>query len=307
MARPKKKTVDYFPHKCVSGKTIFILEQEFGNDGYAFWFKLLEQLGSVEGHYIDCKNSAELRFLQAKTRLSGDKTIEILNLLAELEAIDPELWSQKVIWSQNFVDGIAEVYINRRVEKPSKPSFYTPKPPDDALSSPDYTDPTAESTQSRLKEIKGKETKENNLSQNAREESEEKPAESPNTGSVPPEDEQKSTPLPPSATTTYDGLVVYDAEAAILANEIEFEQVCMKASKPDLEAAKTSLRKYHLFLTEREQYPKGRKAVFAGFEKWLLNEDSFKPKTQKNGNYTAKATGGKPVPQPKAKGQFGAL
>lgn len=306
MARPKKKTVDYFPHKCVSGKTIFILEQEFGNDGYAFWFKLLEQLGSKEGHYIDCKNASELRFLQAKTRLSGDKTLEMLNLLAELEAIDPELWEQKVIWSQNFVDGISDVYINRRVEKPSKPSFYTPKPTYAALSGPDYSDPTAESTQSRLKEIKVKETKENNLSQNAREGNEEKSDqsdESPNSGTVPTEDEKKSIPPPPSN----NGVVVYDAEAAILANPIEFEKVCMSAKKLDFEAAKTSLRKYHLYLSEKEQYPKGRKAVFAGFEKWLLNENSFQPKKSNNGNYTARTTGTKPVPQPKAKGQFGAL
>ena len=45
MARPRKQTVDYFPHYCKCGRTIFILENRFGNDGYAFWFKLLEILG----------------------------------------------------------------------------------------------------------------------------------------------------------------------------------------------------------------------------------------------------------------------
>lgn len=45
MARPKKQTVDYFPHFVKGGRTIFILENKFGNDGYAFWFKLLEILG----------------------------------------------------------------------------------------------------------------------------------------------------------------------------------------------------------------------------------------------------------------------
>lgn len=45
MARPTKTSVDYFPHMTHSGKTIAILEARWGNDGYAFWFKLLELLG----------------------------------------------------------------------------------------------------------------------------------------------------------------------------------------------------------------------------------------------------------------------
>jgi hypothetical protein len=303
MARPKKNTVDYFPHKCVSGKTIFILEQEFGNDGYAFWFKLLEQLGTKEGHYIDCNNATELRFLQAKTRLSGEMTIKILDLLAELEAIDQELWSKRIIWSQNFVDGVAGVYANRRVETPPRPSFYSPKPTEVPVSGQDYKQPTAESTQSRVEYSRVEESKENNLSQNAGEEKVDNPDESPNSGSVPTEGEKKSIPLPPS----YEGLVVYDAEATILSSAIEFEQVCMKANKLDLDAAKTSLRKYHLYLAEKEQYPKGRKAVFAGFEKWLMNENNFQPKKSNNGNYTARTSGAKPVPQTRAKGTFGQL
>lgn len=303
MARPKKNTVDYFPHKCVSGKTIFILEQEFGNDGYAFWFKLLEQLGTKEGHYIDCNNATELRFLQAKTRLSGEMTFKILDLLAELEAIDPELWTKRIIWSQNFVDGVAGVYANRRVETPPRPSFYSPKPPEVPVPSPDYPQSTGESTQSRVEDSIVEESKEKNLSQNAREENDDKPAESPNTGTVPSEGEKKSIPLPPS----YEGVVVYDAEATILSNQIEFERVCMSAHKTDLEAAKKSLRKYHLYLSEKEQYPKGRKAVFAGFEKWLMNENDFKPKKQNNGNQTSRTLGAKPVPQTRAKGTFGQL
>ena len=42
MSRPRKNIVDYFPHIARSGKTVFILEQEFGNDGYAALFKILE-------------------------------------------------------------------------------------------------------------------------------------------------------------------------------------------------------------------------------------------------------------------------
>ena len=151
MARPKKQTVDYFPHMCNHKKTIYILEQKYGNNGYAFWFKLLEMLGSAEGHYLDLSDDTAWEFLQAKTQLDDSLCTEILTLLAKLDAIDAELWSAKVVWSQNFVDGISDVYRNRRVEIPPKPSFYIQKPDKEEVS-------TDEKPQSKVKESKVKET-----------------------------------------------------------------------------------------------------------------------------------------------------
>ena len=55
MARTQKDTVDYFPHDAdaSAGDTLTVLEGQYANDGYAFWFKLLERLASSEGHFID--------------------------------------------------------------------------------------------------------------------------------------------------------------------------------------------------------------------------------------------------------------
>ena len=159
MARPKKKTVDYFPHSCTHGKTLFIIEQKYGNDGYAFWFKLLEFLGDTDGHYIDLNDEMVQEFLQAKTSLSKEMCNEILDLLAKLKAIDAELWEHKIVWSQNFVDGISDVYKNRRVEIPSRPSFYIQK-----LATADIS--TDENPQSKVKESKVEESK---VEDNARE------------------------------------------------------------------------------------------------------------------------------------------
>ena len=127
MARPRKQTVDYFPHSCTHGKTMFVLEQRYGNDGYAFWFKLLEMLGGEEGHYLQLGTAPEWEFLLAKTRIDSDKCREILDLLATLGAIDAELWTEQVVWSDNFVDGVSDAYRNRKVEIPSKPSFLRKK------------------------------------------------------------------------------------------------------------------------------------------------------------------------------------
>lgn len=149
MSRPKKATVDYFPHSCNHKQTMFIIEQRFGNDGYAFWFKLLEMLGSTEGHYLDLNETETWEFLQAKTHLAGDICKSILELLSKLKAIDPDLWEKQVVWSDNFIAGISRVYANRRIEIPTKPDNYTEKP------EPVGT-PTREKPQSIVKNSKAK-------------------------------------------------------------------------------------------------------------------------------------------------------
>lgn len=99
MARPAKGTVDYFPHYIKSGKTLFILESDFGNDGYAFWFKLLEVIGDTEGMCFDYGNPSNMRFLLSKTRVNEDKCIQIIETLVDLQAIDRELWeNHRLIW-----------------------------------------------------------------------------------------------------------------------------------------------------------------------------------------------------------------
>lgn len=121
MGRKVRFDVDYFPHTCLHKMTMFIIEQKYGNDGYAFWFKLLESLGSAQGHYIDFNKQQNIQFIAAKTHIPEDTCIVILNELATLEAIDADLWIHRIIWSQNFVDNLAEVYKNRRYPPPPKP------------------------------------------------------------------------------------------------------------------------------------------------------------------------------------------
>jgi len=166
MTRPKKQTVDFFPHMVKHGKTIFILEQKYGNDGYAAWFKILEMLGDTEGHYIDCRNPVTWEYLQAKTRLSEDVLQSILDLLAKLEAIDPELWNSRVIWSDNFIQNVSEVYRNRKVVVPQKPHIYAQESVSDGIMTGSYPSEvdndgimTGSYPQSRVEESRGEESR----------------------------------------------------------------------------------------------------------------------------------------------------
>ena len=152
MGRPSKGGVDYFPHSTTSGKTIFTLESKFGNDGYAFWFKLLEILGCQESLSYDCNNVPDWEYLIAKTKVSEISATEILDTLSKLDAIDQNLWNKKIIWVQKFADNLSSVFKKRHTETPNKPCFC------------DRNATIAEvsveiSTQSKVKESKVKESR----------------------------------------------------------------------------------------------------------------------------------------------------
>lgn len=121
MARPYKQTVDYFPHYCNSGKTLYILQSLFKNDGYAFWFKLLELLATSDGHFYDYSNPVDWQFLLAKTCVSDETANNIIQALIDLDAIDKDLAQHKIIWVQHFVDNITDVYKRRQTDLPTKP------------------------------------------------------------------------------------------------------------------------------------------------------------------------------------------
>jgi len=114
MARPLKHTIDYFPHFVNAGKTLLILQNEFGNDGYAFWFKLLSLLCKTNGLVYDYNNPASWKLLLAETAVSGDIAEKILQLLSDIEAIDKELYLSKVIWVQHLTDNLRDVFARRR-------------------------------------------------------------------------------------------------------------------------------------------------------------------------------------------------
>ena len=125
MARTSKDTVDYFPHyaDASGGDTLTAIEGQFGNDGYAFWFKLLEKLCRCPGHYFDTQleHKAWLVFL-ARCRITEDRGAAIVDLLVEMGALDRELWENgRITWSQNLADNVRDVYHNRKRPVPLRP------------------------------------------------------------------------------------------------------------------------------------------------------------------------------------------
>jgi hypothetical protein len=156
VARPEKRTVDYFPHDAVPGKTIFILQSRFSNNGYAVWFKLLALLCRTPGHCFDARKPADWQFLVAEMALSPPETELILDCLAELDAIDPELWSHRLIWATNLLPRIADAYKDRKGKLPVKPAINAVSPTINPIKPLD-------NTQKKLKENKKETTKESSF------------------------------------------------------------------------------------------------------------------------------------------------
>jgi len=115
MAREQRKDVDYFPHDCTHGRKMHIIETKYGNDGYATWFKLLEQLGKANEHYIDISDETQIMWLTSVFKIDEEKTMSILNDLSKLGAIDKHLFETfKVIYSHKFTESIKDAYRNRK-------------------------------------------------------------------------------------------------------------------------------------------------------------------------------------------------
>lgn len=126
MTKPTKKTVDYFPHDVRHGKSIFITEQRFGNDGYAAWFKLLEQIGSHEGHFLNFADVSQWQYYIAYANLEAARAEEIISLFATLGMIDPKLWQDaRIVWSENFINNLSDLYSRRKINLPQKSDINT--------------------------------------------------------------------------------------------------------------------------------------------------------------------------------------
>lgn len=163
MARPEKNTVDYFPHYVNSGKTLFTVEQRFGNDGYSFLFKILEILGKTENHFIDCRNAADYEFLISITKVSREKAEEIMELLTILGTFDADLWRHRIIYSENFIKNLEGVYERRKRKTLTKQDLCKQLSVKCKQKPAAKTLPSTETPQSKVKKSIGEKSKEEDV------------------------------------------------------------------------------------------------------------------------------------------------
>jgi len=124
MGRPVKNTADYFPHFCGDGSTKFIINERFGNDGYAIWIKTLELLTFSENHVFDFNNPSKRLFLSAKMGVPDDTLQEIYLLFVQLGILDSKLFKLGVLWCEELVESLRSLYDRRKKQLPDKCEIY---------------------------------------------------------------------------------------------------------------------------------------------------------------------------------------
>ncbi len=120
--RPPKAVVEYFPHYCADSKTKYLLDMRWPHVGYSVMYRLFELLGSSNSHFYDYNGQEAWDFLLLKVKVDQDLALEIIEALAmKTQTFDPELYQANVLWSQNFVDGLAPLYARRKTDLPIRP------------------------------------------------------------------------------------------------------------------------------------------------------------------------------------------
>lgn len=163
MARKEKLTLDYFPHYAVQGDISHIIQEKYGNDGYAVLMKNYEQFCLRDRQYIDLKEYVTLASISAYCKVSEERYLEIVETLVKVGAYDKELWEEeKIIISEKFIENTKDAYKKRSSEYldfETIKNFLRKKSTNNCISDDG-------NQQIKVKETKVKEIKENNLSLN---------------------------------------------------------------------------------------------------------------------------------------------
>jgi hypothetical protein len=85
-------------------KKIKILTSELGGEAGFAWFTLLEWLGEAQDTFcIIFIDKGWYKSFETETNIATAKLKKIFKTMADLELIDPELFEQNIIMSQNFI------------------------------------------------------------------------------------------------------------------------------------------------------------------------------------------------------------
>ena len=153
MARPQKEGMDYFPHDsdAVNDEKIEALRVLYGNDGYAFYFILLERIYRTAEFELDISDAETIQILSRKIAITEEQFNRILETALKRKCFDREAYEQRGVLTSDGIKKRASVVIEKRESMRSKYQ---------KVSDAETTQETkAETPQSKVKESKVKERK----------------------------------------------------------------------------------------------------------------------------------------------------
>lgn len=147
MARPIKQGLDYFPHDtdAVSDEKIEALRSLHGNDGYVFYFVLLERIYRTEEAELDISDAETQQILSRKVAVTIDKFKEMLKTSLKYGCFDIEDYEKRGVLTSNGIKRRSAQVIEKRLVERNK---YKKK-----VSDAETTQETPQAKQSKAKQI----------------------------------------------------------------------------------------------------------------------------------------------------------
>jgi len=142
MARPQKEGLDYFPHDtdAVNDEKLEALRALHGNDGYAFYFILLERIYRSPNMEIDISDAETIQVLARKVSVTTEKFEEIMKTALKWRCFDVEKYRNHHILTSNGIKKRALPVIEKREKMRltyQKEQVSTPIPATETQNKPD--------------------------------------------------------------------------------------------------------------------------------------------------------------------------
>jgi hypothetical protein len=122
MARPLKSGLDYFPHDTDASEDdrIEALSSLYGNDGYAFYFRLLERIYRKENFRLDLSSELTIKLAAKRCCLRVDRFQRILETALEVGLFSKEVFNNsKELFSTAITSRGDKVLRHRTLNRPS--------------------------------------------------------------------------------------------------------------------------------------------------------------------------------------------
>lgn len=236
MARPTRQGIDYFPYDVDLDQDdkLGMIIAEYGFKGEALYTKLCAWIYKTNGYYTEWDEEVQLRFLRRYEYCGFSVSFinEVVPRFIKWGLYDKAVFDAFQILTSARIQATWLDASRKRKERLIDQKIWI-----SVVSSGGKAEKTMVSggsyTQSKVKESK----------------------------------EEELTPAPP----VLDEGLIYDIEQDLLKNQIAFENICCAVGKTRV-VGEASLKKYHLWVTGKSGYPKSRKALYASFQLWLMNE-----------------------------------
>lgn len=117
MARPERHDVDYFPFIVKDGKTLFILESQYGCAGTGFFTNVMRFLCRTPDHHFRVKDDSDRLFFFSKCHTDEVSGAAMLEIMLQTGKLDRDLWEKaRVVACADLLDSLKDAYRKRSNE-----------------------------------------------------------------------------------------------------------------------------------------------------------------------------------------------